>query len=59
MTKPKGQSCVAVGARQFQNNKKNKQTNKQMNLQENCSVAMQVLTDMSKQVYHLFRVHSL
>ena len=30
-----------------------------MNLQDNCSVAMQVLTDMSKQVYHLFRVHSL
>ena len=29
MTKPKGQSRVAVGARQFQNNKKkNKQTNK-------------------------------
>ena len=34
MTKPKGQSRVAVGARQFQNNKK---TNKQMNLKDNCS----------------------
>ena len=56
MTKPKGQSRVAVGARQFQNNKK---ANKQMNPQDNCSVAMQVLTEMSKQVYHLFRVHFL
>ena len=57
MTKPKGQSRVAVGARQFQNNKKtNKQTN---DPQDNCSVAMQVLKDMSKQVYHLLRVHSL
>lgn len=56
MTKPKGQSRVAVGARQFQNNKK---ANKQMNPQDNCSVAMQVLKDMSQKVYHLFRVHSL
>ena len=30
-----------------------------MHAQDNCSVAMQVLKDMSQKVYHLFRVHSL